>query len=290
MTRILGLGDNTIDTYVDAALQYPGGNAVNVAVMAHRLGADTAYLGCVGDDDGGRLLRAALEAEGVDISRMRTRAGANARAFIRHEGGDRHFLKSERGVRADYRWTEADDRYIATFDHVHTSIYSELGAALPRIASSARSLSLDCSNRWTHDYLAETVAQARIVFLSGADLSAREIDDVLDLCLGLGAEAVVVTRGSAGALGATAGSRVEQQAEPTEIVDTLGAGDGFIAGFLVAHLDGAALAEAIAAGAAYAANVCSWHGGFGHGARWSGSFEGIGSGTILSQHSNEEQA
>ena len=35
--RILGLGDNTVDTYVDAGLQFPGGNAVNVAVLARCL-------------------------------------------------------------------------------------------------------------------------------------------------------------------------------------------------------------------------------------------------------------
>jgi len=37
--RLLGLGDNTVDTYVDQGWQYPGGNAVNVAVLARRLGA-----------------------------------------------------------------------------------------------------------------------------------------------------------------------------------------------------------------------------------------------------------
>lgn len=64
MHRILGLGDNTVDTYVDAGVQYPGGNAVNVAVMTARMGAETGYLGCVGEDEGGALVRSALVAEG----------------------------------------------------------------------------------------------------------------------------------------------------------------------------------------------------------------------------------
>jgi len=64
--RVLGLGDNTVDTYVDRHLQFPGGNAVNVAVLCRRLGAQASYLGCLGSDEAGDVLRAALAAEGVE--------------------------------------------------------------------------------------------------------------------------------------------------------------------------------------------------------------------------------
>ncbi len=50
---LLGLGDNTIDSYVDLSRQFPGGNAVNVAVLAACHGARAAYLGCIGNDDAG---------------------------------------------------------------------------------------------------------------------------------------------------------------------------------------------------------------------------------------------
>ena len=86
MPRILGLGDNTIDTYVSAGLQFPGGNAVNVAALARRLGAQASYLGCWGDDEGGAILRAALTAEGVDLSHVREIAGGEtARAHRARE-------------------------------------------------------------------------------------------------------------------------------------------------------------------------------------------------------------
>lgn len=58
------------------------------------------------------------------------------------------------------------------------------------------------------------------------------------------------------------------------MVDTLGAGDGLIAGFLVAVLDGASLDEALRAGAAFAGRVCTWDGGFGHGRPWPGDEAG----------------
>ena len=270
MTRILGLGDNTIDTYVDAGVQYPGGNAVNVAAMAARLGASTAYLGCVGDDEGGQLVRMALVAEGVDISRTRTRPGANARAFIGHIAGDRHFIRSDPGVRADYCWEDDDFAYIATFDHVHTSIHSDLGEALPRIAASARSLSFDASDRWTADYLRQVVPYLQFIFLSAPKLSEQEAMATAEECLALGSKAVVLTRGSGGALGVSATGLVFQAALPATVVDTLGAGDGFISGFLTAMLAGGSLKDAMTRGAEFAAQVCGWQGGFGHAVPWTG--------------------
>ncbi|WP_068094437.1 PfkB family carbohydrate kinase [Novosphingobium rosa] len=270
MTRILGLGDNTIDTYVDAGVQYPGGNAVNVAAMTARLGATTAYLGCVGDDEGGTLLCTALAAEGIDISRVRTRPGANARAFIGHVAGDRQFISSSPGVRADYRWEEADFAYMAKFDHIHTSIYSELGDALPKIAASTQSLSLDGSNRWTVEYLQRVLPFVRFLFLSASELTEREAMDLATQCLGFGPQAVVLTRGSDGAMGMDAHGTVVQPAVPTAVVDTLGAGDGFISGFLTSMLSGGTLKEAMTRGAGFAAQVCGWQGGFGHEAPWIG--------------------
>ena len=270
MTRILGLGDNTIDTYVDVGVQYPGGNALNVAAMTARLGASTAYLGCVGNDDGGELVRRALVAEGVDISRVRTRVGANARAYIGHVDGDRHFIRSDPGVRADYRWDDDDFTYIASFDHVHTSIYGDLGDALPRIAASAGSLSLDASDQWTTDYLGQVLPYVRYIFLSAPELSEPDAIAVAKECLALGAKAVVLTRGSEGALGVSTEGPVFQPALPTSVVDTLGAGDGFISGFLTELLTGKSLKDAMTRGAEFAALVCSWQGGFGHGAPWAG--------------------
>ena len=61
-----------------AAVFAPGGKGANQAVAAARLGGEelsVAMIGCTGDDDFGRTLRAALRAEGVDDSAVRTVAG-----------------------------------------------------------------------------------------------------------------------------------------------------------------------------------------------------------------------
>jgi fructoselysine 6-kinase len=275
MVRLLGLGDNTVDTYVDAGLQYPGGNAVNVAVLAGRLGAESAYLGCLGDDAAGALLLRALQAEGLDLTRLRRCRGANARALIAHDGGDRRFRGSRPGVRAQYDLGGEDLAYVAGFDLTHTSIHSGLEAELPRLRKAACRLSIDCSERWTEAYLDRTLPFVDIAFLSAPRRSDAECAALLRACAARGPSLAVVTRGADGALAWADGQVLRQEAVPATIVDTLGAGDGFIAGFLVAYMRGASAPEALRAGAEMAAAVCGWQGAFGHGETWDGECDGI---------------
>lgn len=271
MTRILGLGDNTIDTYIDAGVQYPGGNAVNVAVMTAKLGASSAYLGCVGDDEGGQVLLDGLAAEGIDISRVRRRPGANARVFVTHLEGDRRFFGATNGVRLDYRWSEEDFDYISSFDHVHVSIDSAVEKELPRIAASGPSVSLDASTKWTRDYLRDVLPHVRYAFFSASGLDDRAAVATAEEFRAQGPDVVVMTRGSAGAIAVGAQGPVAQPALPAQVVDTLGAGDGFISGFLMAMLEGLPLHDAMRRGAAFAALACGWDGGFGQGRPWSGN-------------------
>jgi fructoselysine 6-kinase len=277
MVRILGLGDNTVDTDVGAARQFPGGNAVNVAVMARRAAAQAAYIGCIGSDAAGTLVRDALVAEGVDISHLRTRPGANARALINYIDGDRHFLGSRPGVRAQYQFDAADLDYVASFDLTHSSIFSDLGTELPRVRASAPLLSFDFSDRWNKKLLQCTLARIDIAFLSAPDIDDEDCDRLLRDCLRFGAKLAVVTRGMRGAsvMERGRGGGCHQPALPTMVVDTLGAGDGFIAAFLVAFLRGTSLPVAMRAGAEMAARVCTWRGSFGHAAPWDGEREGI---------------
>ena len=70
--KLLGIGDNVLDDYRWRQELYPGGNSVNVPVLARRYdGSTAAYIGVLADDGAGLHFASALREEGVDISRVR---------------------------------------------------------------------------------------------------------------------------------------------------------------------------------------------------------------------------
>ena len=267
--RVLGLGDNTVDVYVDRGEQYPGGNAVNVAVMAQRLGAHAAYCGCLGNDEAGAILRLALATEGIDTGHCRNCAAPNARAYIAHNKGDRRFIRSEAGCRADWSgFSNADELYIGGFDVVHSSIFSGLEVFRPQLRRVIRQWAFDFSEKWTPDILNDWLPWLDSVFLSFPSGSDDDVQALGARCASSGPATVVITRGRQSAYAWRNGVCETLAPQPVAVVDTLGAGDGFIAAFLVASLRQDSLGHALAAGMKNAAGVCGRFGAFGYGQEW----------------------
>lgn len=265
MARVLGIGDNCVDIYVDKGVQYPGGNAVNVAVYCKRLGLDAAYLGCVGPDALGDIIRQSLDAEGIDQSRMRVADIHTAWTRVRHENGDRYFDGSHVLEGRFYKLSEDDFTYMSSFDLVHTSVNSKLEEHITRIADASKALSFDFSNRISSDYIGEIAPSVDIAILSAAELSESDTRQLCESVSVLGPTIVIATRGAKGAFCLHNGVPYWQSNAKATVVDTLGAGDAFIAAFLSAHLRSEPPQTVLRRAAQYAAEVCSWDGAFGHG-------------------------
>ena len=76
--KITTIGEILVDmtqTHIENGIPHfaanPGGAPANVAVAAARLGAESAFIGCVGDDLYGRLLRDTLRQNGVSATDCR---------------------------------------------------------------------------------------------------------------------------------------------------------------------------------------------------------------------------
>jgi fructoselysine 6-kinase len=238
-------GDNCIDRYVgDEEYDLPGGNALNVAV---RLGAD--YYGAVGDDDEGRSIVDLARTAGVGVDGIEVRRGRSGVTLVRLEGGERRFLLEEYGVAAEYRVSRQVARHLCSYRWVHVARLPGALSLAPRLRAAGVSLSCDFCDRWDADLAARLAPHLEIAFFSGDDSAARTAVE-------RGARIGVATLGDAGSVACIADERIEQPALPTELVDTLGAGDALIAAFIRATMDGAAARDALRAGAGAAAEAC----------------------------------
>lgn len=266
---LLCIGDNVVDLYCDRGVFFPGGNALNVAVLARRFGlADVAYMGILGNDREGDHVRACIAAEGLSTAHLRRVEGPNGKARVSHDAaGDRVFVGTNRGgIRRKLmlRMDDDDLALIAATGHVHSSCFSYLEPELPRIAAVAQGLSFDFSTGHDPAYLAQVCPHVTTAFLSGAGLDDSGVAALIAQVQGLGAATVCVTRGELGAVWARGETRLTQGIVPARVVDTMGAGDAFIAGYLAATLGGAAPGAALDFAATAAARACEWEGAWGH--------------------------
>jgi fructoselysine 6-kinase len=261
--RLAGVGDNVVDRYRDLGTMFPGGQALNVAVYTHRFGIPAAYVGAVGDDVAGRHVLGAMHSEGVETARVRIVPGPNAAGEVALVRGNREFVGSHPGV-SKFRLDEADLAYLAGFDLIHSSESSYLEDQLGLLAGAAP-LSFDFSVRRDPAYLEPLLRLVEIAEFSLSDLDDAEAEAWLERMYGLGPRLVLATRGASGAL-LYDGSRFWRQAAvDTELIDTLGAGDAFIARFLTGVLRDESFDASLVAAAVEAATVCKAYGAFGYG-------------------------
>lgn len=258
---LVAIGDNVLDCYVDRGLMFPGGNSVNVAVSAARSGSTVAYVGVVGDDERGEVVTGALRAEGVEVTRLRTRPGPTAYAVVRHLDGDRVFGPNDKGVSL-FEPTPTDLDFVAGFDLAHSSYCSGLEAWLPALASRTR-VSFDFDQR-TGAYAEDLLPHTWAATFSGSGLTRSECEDLARWAAARGPARVFVTRGARGAL-AYDGRMWHCSARPVDVVDSLGAGDAFIGRALHGLLAGETTESLLSAAIEVGTRACATWGGFGHG-------------------------
>ena len=262
MASVIGFGDNVVDCYEDRGLMFPGGNALNVSVFANRFGASTSYVGAVGDDAAGYHVRASLVSEGVDISRLRILAGRTAFCLVGNSNGEREFLGADLGV-SIVTPDKGDLEHIEGFDAVHTGRSSHVDDSVDDIANRSR-LSFDFADVRDSARIARIASRCFLANFSGGDLSRSESAEIVHAAILAGARWCLVTRGPAGALLVGKDCVVEVPAPEVPPVDTLGAGDTFIARTLVGLLDGEEPAESLAAGSRAAGETCRRTSAFGY--------------------------
>lgn len=264
MIKIAAMGDNVVDCYISKGTMFPGGNCLNVSVFIRRFGGHSAFIGAIGQDAAGKVIETALLNEGVDLKRLRILDGPTAYCIIGHRDADRVFVRADLGV-SMFAPVDDDIAFLTNFAAVHIGQSSGLDDHLAAAAAQTF-LSYDFSTRRDPDHRRTIAPLCFLASVSGGDLSRHEALAMAGELREGGARWVLVTRGSEGAMLLGAEGLFEVPASPAELVDTLGAGDTFIARTLYGLVAGEPPQALLLAAAVAAAETCRYLGAVGHGA------------------------
>ncbi|WP_404291784.1 carbohydrate kinase [Glutamicibacter arilaitensis] len=263
--QVLVVGEALIDVVASAegSISHPGGSPANVAFGLGRLGAEVGLLTALGDDDFGDRIQEHLRTAQVRllpgcVSLPRT---ASATAVLGDDGSARYEF--------DINWDLAPRTLEPLPKILHAgsiATFLEPGAAavaaLLEQAKGRCLVTYDPNIRpallGAHDQAQATFERMAqlcdLVKLSDEDAAwlypdldaAQAVGRILEL----GVSLVVLTRGAAGSTFSTAEDQVEIPAVPSQVADTIGAGDAFMSALLYGllhqgnlRLDPLALAE-----------------------------------------------
>lgn len=294
MTRVLTAGEalgvlRTSGTLADApALEVgTGGAEANVAIGLARLGVACSFTGRVGDDGLGRRIAATLAAEGVETRLvvdpdaptgllLKERPGPGRTAVTYHRAGS----AGSRLCADDIAALDLDGITLVHVTGITPALSASCAEAIDALIARARqagaAVSFDVNHRsklWNAQDAAPVyrrlIAAADIVF-AGADEAALvtaasgDARNLARALQSLGAREAVVKLGSRGALARDGDDEASAAAVAVDVVDTVGAGDAFVAGYLAARLECATLAErldlAVHTGAAACTADGDWEG------------------------------
>jgi fructoselysine 6-kinase len=254
---VASVGDNCVDVLRSRGdAEVAGGNAFNVAVALARLGRAASYFGAVGQDKRGDLVLDSARAASVDISGVVRLEGATGVTIVEHTpDGERIFAHEDYGAAADYRIAEEAATRIVEHRWIHLARQPDVATIASRKRDGTR-ISYDAGDHTPPEEIARIAPEVDVLFIS---MSGGSCDpgQVLEDARAAGSELVVVTCGACGSAAVDRDGRSWSQPalHVADVVDTLGAGDAFIAGFVDSLLDDADIARALARGAASGAQA-----------------------------------
>ena len=244
-----------------------GGAELNVAVGLARLGHRAGWAGRLGDDEFGREILAFARGEGVDVSRASFDSEAPTGLYFKEWRALeqlRVYYYRAGSAASRMRFDDLDLEYLLSGEILHlTGITPALSESCHHLienlltAANERNVtvSFDLNVRWLlfegrdpRKVLGPLAARADLLFLSDDEaellFGGSDPESLLKARQDIRAGTVVVHQAT-GAFAVEEAGVSEKAAYPVDVVDTVGAGDAFVAGFLSGRLRGWSTGECL---------------------------------------------
>ncbi|WP_299029265.1 carbohydrate kinase family protein [uncultured Thermanaerothrix sp.] len=246
-----------VEKLVDSATLTVGSSSAIFACGAARLGLKTAFVGVCGADVFGRFMLEQMRLRGIDTDYVQVRAeGATGLSVILVRGVDRAILTYP-GLIPALRAEDVPSEVLGRVRHIHVASYflqTNLQPGLPGLFREARARGVTTSLDTNYDPSGQwqgfetLLAETDVLFLNEVEACSlsREADvESAARKLATRVGTVAIKLGARGALAVQGHRRVYAPGLPVTVVDTVGAGDSFDAGFICGYLNGWDLERAL---------------------------------------------
>lgn len=258
--RLAAVGDNCMDVYYKMNKAFPGGGPVNTGVYTIRMGGTVSYMGAVGTDKYGELMISELKNKGIDVSHVKVLEGSTAVTMVEITDGNRVFGDYFEGVLTQFKLNDDDINFIGKHDFLHTSIYGRIENDLPRIKKLGIPISFDFSDKYDSPVTKKAISNVDYAFFSFEEDPSDRVKNFIKEMQEKGPKVVVATLGSHGSIAYDGKEYYSCGVIPVNVVDTMGAGDSFIAGFIMGIHEGVGVKKAMEMGAESSAITIQYFG------------------------------
>lgn len=238
--KAVAVGDNCVDVYYTRNQFYPTGNAVDFAINLKKLGQEVSFVSIQGNDVFGVAVRNVLERYGIDLTHFYQGERQTAVAQMNLVNGDRVHEKFDGNVLADFTLNEERLRYVKQFDVIYSEKWSRIGRYIKEIKNENNILIHDFSKRLADPTNEDILPYLDYAFFSyeGLDDSIREFLKATQKKTG---RTVIAMLGEDGSLAWDGKTFYREPAERVKVVNTVGAGDSYVAGFTKGICEGLSL-------------------------------------------------
>ena len=244
----------------EMAIRIGGSGAITAHNLA-ALGNSVGFITTVAGDEFGRLCQSELQSAGVDLSHSVQLPEARTGVTVHLQHAELRHMFTYAGATFQLSFDHLDVGYLKQSCHFHMSSYYLQRTLTPRIPelfaqlkSAGLTISLDPNDDPVHTWdrcILDSLEFVDVLMPNEREACLMAGENDLDRAisaLGKQVPLLVIKRGAKGASAYCRNEKWHAAAEPTKIVDAVGAGDSFNAGFLHAWIRGWDIQRALAFG------------------------------------------
>lgn len=246
-----------------------GGAELNVAIGCARLGLKSGWISSLGNDDFGKFILRSVRADNVDTSEVKLVDGHPTSVYFREvlsDGSSRSFYYRENSPTSTMKPEDLNEEYFKKSKVLHiTGVFPSIlknnqNIILEAIRLAKKNgllISFDPNIRlkmWTKEeakeFINSILPDVDILLVGDEEvellLNTTDLEEAIKRFYSYGISKVVIKRGAKGAMGYEGKEIFYVDGIPSKaLVDTVGAGDGFAAGFLTSTIKGESFEDSI---------------------------------------------